>query len=166
PFRFEPREVAPPTASALAEGDVILRTRTGGVCGSDLPFFAGRRAPSMSAAGAGWPPDPGFPMHEVVGTVVTSRHPALQEGTDVVGWASNSDALAELVVCHGDELAEYDTDLAPEHAVALQPLACALYAVEQLGDISGDTATVLGLGPIGLLFAHVLHARGAASVTG
>jgi L-iditol 2-dehydrogenase len=48
----------------------------------------------------------------------------------------------------------------------LQPLACVLYAVEQLGDVSGQTAGVIGQGPIGLLFSHVLKARGAARVIG
>jgi threonine dehydrogenase-like Zn-dependent dehydrogenase len=45
-------------------------------------------------------------------------------------------------------------------------LACVLYAVEQLPTVRGARAAVLGLGPIGLLFAHVLHAAGAKSVVG
>lgn len=36
--------------------------------------------------------------------------------------------------------------------------ACVLYAVEQLGDVSGRTVEVIGQGPIGLLFSHVLKA--------
>jgi threonine dehydrogenase-like Zn-dependent dehydrogenase len=48
----------------------------------------------------------------------------------------------------------------------LQPLACVLYAVEQLGDVSGQRVAVIGQGPIGLLFSSVLKARGAARVTG
>ena len=35
-------------------------------------------------------------------------------------------------------------------AVMLQPLACVRYAVEQLGDVSGQTVGVICQGPIGL----------------
>jgi threonine dehydrogenase-like Zn-dependent dehydrogenase len=83
-----------------------------------------------------------------------------------VGWASLFDGMAELVVTDGDGLARYDTGLPATTAVLLQPLACVLYAVEQLGDVSGRTVAVIGQGPIGLLFSHVLKARGAARVTG
>ena len=49
------------------------------------------------------------------------------------------DGIAELVVADGDGLARYDTGLPATTAVMLQPLACVLYAVEQLGDVSGQT---------------------------
>ena len=48
----------------------------------------------------------------------------------------------------------------------MQPLACVLYAVERVGSVAGLTCAVLGLGPIGLLFCHVLKERGAARVFG
>ena len=84
----------------------------------------------------------------------------------VVGWASGFDGLMEQVVADGDGLASYDQALRPEHAVALQPLACVLYAVEQLPDLTGRHVAVLGQGSIGLLFSHVAKAAGAAQVTG
>jgi threonine dehydrogenase-like Zn-dependent dehydrogenase len=76
------------------------------------------------------------------------------------------DGIAELVVTDGDGLAGYDAGLPATTAVMLQPLACVLYAVEQLGDVSGTSVAVIGQGPIGLLFSHVLKARGARRVTG
>jgi threonine dehydrogenase-like Zn-dependent dehydrogenase len=83
-----------------------------------------------------------------------------------VGWASLFDGIAELVVTDGDGVAGFDRGLPATTAVLLQPLACVLYAVEQLGDVSGQSVAVIGQGPIGLLFSHVLKARGAARVTG
>ena len=60
----------------------------------------------------------------------------------------------------------YNDAFKPEVAVMLQPLACAIYAVDQLGDVRGATVAVLGQGPIGVLFSHVLKQRGAATVIG
>ncbi len=82
----------------------------------------------------------GFPIHEVVGEVIASRHRSHGVGDRVVGWASGFDGLMEYVVADGDGLAPYDPALTPQHAVALQPLACVLYALEQLPEPQG-TAT-------------------------
>ncbi|MFN7197540.1 MAG: SWIB/MDM2 domain-containing protein, partial [Hylemonella sp.] len=42
----------------------------------------------------------------------------------------------------------YDPALPATTAVMLQPLACVLYAVEQLGDVRGRTVAVVGQGPL------------------
>ncbi len=167
PFRFEQVEVAAPDPASLAPGHVLLAPRAGGICGSDLPNFRGGLWPHPAAEdGWGATRAPGFPMHEVVGEVVASRHPAHSRGDLVVGWASMFDAIAEFVVTDGDGLAGYDPALPATTAVMLQPLACVLYAVEQLGDVSGQRVAVIGQGPIGLLFSAVLADRGATRVTG
>lgn len=155
PHTFVDVEVPPPGASDLGEGDVLLRVLVGGICGSDLPAFR------TAASGM-----PGFPLHEVVGEVLASRDPAHPVGERVVGWASRFDALAEQIVTRGADVAPFDPGLLAERAVILQPLACVLYAVEQLGDVRDCHVAVLGLGPIGLLFCHVLKAQGAGRVTG
>lgn len=167
PFRFEQVEVPAPDPAALAAGHVLLAPRAGAICGSDLPNCRGSLWPHPAAEdGWGATRAPGFPMHEIVGEVVASRHPAHSPGDLVVGWASMFDGIAELVVTDGEGLAPYDTALPPTTAVMLQPLACVVYAVEQLGDVTGQAVAVIGQGPIGLLFASVLRARGAARVTG
>ncbi|MBK1784291.1 zinc-dependent alcohol dehydrogenase [Prauserella cavernicola] len=148
----EPRE--------LCEGEVLVAPRHGGICGSDLPYFrAGGRL-------AGATPPHGFPLHEITGEVTESRDAGLPVGTHVVGWASSSDGLAELVISAGDGLCAVPPSLTLGAAtVVAQPLACVHYAVDQLGDVRGKRAAVVGLGPIGLLFAWVLRQRGA-HVTG
>jgi threonine dehydrogenase-like Zn-dependent dehydrogenase len=107
----------------------------------------------------------GFPVHEVVGEVLASRHRDHRAGDRVVGWASGFDGLMGLVVADGDGLAPYDRALSAQHAVALQPLACVLYALEQL-DLKGQHVAVIGLGSIGLLFSYAAKALGARQVTG
>ena len=165
PSRFESIVIDRPRPEQLADGQVLLKVTAGGLCGSDLPVFRGQRSTHGSVIGGAATP-PGWPLHEVTGTVAASRDPGIEVGETVVGWASGWDGLVEWVVTAGAGLASYDPALRPEHAVLLQPLACVLYAVERLPEISGTTVAVLGLGPIGLLFSHVLARRGAGRIIG
>ncbi|GAB6899461.1 zinc-dependent alcohol dehydrogenase [Kineosporia succinea] len=150
---------------APTTGQVVLRTTSGGICGSDLGFFRGATTPEGTLKESMFG-EPGFPLHEITGQVVASAHPDHEVGDQVVGWATRTDGVAEYVTTSGDQVAGYRSTLKPEIAVLLQPLACVLHAVEQLGDVTGKNVAVLGLGPIGLLFAHVLRARGAGRITG
>jgi threonine dehydrogenase-like Zn-dependent dehydrogenase len=165
PERFEVYEVPAPSVGGLGPGEVLVRMLAGGVCGSDLPFYRGGTSPAGTPTEHGFG-RAGFPMHEVVGEVLASRHADHAAGDQVVGWASAFDALAELVVTDGEGLAGYDRSLAPAAAILLQPLACVLYAVEQVGDVAGASVAVLGQGPMGLLFSHVAAAAGARRVIG
>ncbi len=101
---------------------MVLATRAGAICGSDLPNFRGGMWPHP-AAEDGWGATRalGFPMHEIVGEVVASRHPDHSPGDLVVGWASMFDGIAELVVTDGDGLARYDTGLPATTASCCSP---------------------------------------------
>jgi L-iditol 2-dehydrogenase len=168
PYAFIRTQVAVPAPGDLDDGQVLLRVITGGICGSDIPYFRGvHPIPEVPGLVGRLSAElPGFPMHEVVGEVVASRHPETAVGSYVVGWARGMNGLAEFVVTRGDSVAGYDTSLDPGAAIMLQPLACVLDAVDQIAEVEGARVAVVGLGPIGLLFTHVLHDRGAALVTG
>lgn len=168
PYQLEETTAVKPRAAALGPGQVLLRSLAGGICGSDLPYFRGE-PPLVPIPGLnprlGLRPD-GFPMHELVGEVVTSNDESIAVGTIVAGWASSMSGLAEFVVASGAMVAEVPGELTPAHAVMVQPLACVIEAVSRLGDVAGRRAAVVGLGPIGLLFAHVLASGGATPVCG
>lgn len=166
PFTFEKTEVPQWSPESLADGQVLLRFLAAGICGSDLPGFRGAKGKLPFDTGARAAEKDGFPIHEIVGEVIASRHRDHSPRDRVVGWASGFDGLMEQVVADGNGLAPYDPALSPEQAVGLQPLACVLYAVEQLPDLTGRHVAVLGQGSIGLLFSHVAKAVGAAHVTG
>ncbi|KUI28240.1 alcohol dehydrogenase [Mycobacterium sp. IS-1496] len=166
PYTFERLDLPAPAAEGLGDGQVLLRFLCAGICGSDLPGFRGAKGRLPGDTGMSAAEMNGFPIHEVVGEVTGSRHPAHHRGDLVVGWASGFDGLMEFVVADGDGLAAYDPALPPHHAVALQPLACVLYAVEQLPDLRGRHVAVIGQGSIGLLFSYLAKARGAERVTG
>jgi threonine dehydrogenase-like Zn-dependent dehydrogenase len=164
PYTFERLDL--PEPGGPGGGQVLLRFLAAGICGSDLPGFRGTQGKLAGDTGRHAAEMTGFPIHEIVGEVLASAHPDHTTGDRVVGWASGFDGLQELVVADGDGLAAYDPVLTPQHAIGLQPLACVLYAVEQLGDLAGKRVAVIGLGSIGLLFCHVAKACGAAHVTG
>lgn len=166
PSRFGLVEVPRPRAEDLGPGDVLLEVLAGGVCGSDLPIFRGQLASHGDVGGRTAAYRAGHPLHEVVGRVVSSRHADVEVGSTVVGWATRWDSIAEYCVTDGDGLNTYDPGLKPEIAILLQPLACVLYAAGRLSDVEAANVAVIGLGPIGLLFTHVLKAMGARRVVG
>jgi threonine dehydrogenase-like Zn-dependent dehydrogenase len=166
PYTFERVDIPEKTPESLGDRQVLLRFLAAGVCGSDLPGFRGAQGRLPGDTGASAAEMDGFPIHELVGEVIASRHRSHGVGDLVVGWASGFDGLMEHVVADGDGLAPFDTALAPQHAVALQPLACVLYALEQLPNLKGRHVVVIGQGSIGLLFSYAAKAFGARRVTG
>jgi L-iditol 2-dehydrogenase len=166
PYEFERLELPSPDPESLGPDQVLLRFLAAGICGSDLPGFRGTKGKLAGDTGTSAAEMIGFPIHEIVGEVLASRHPSHRPGDRVVGWASGFDGLQGLVVSDGNGLAPYDPELAPSLAVGLQPLACVLYAMEQVPQISGRRVAVIGQGSIGLLFSYAAKAFGAAEVIG
>jgi L-iditol 2-dehydrogenase len=166
PYAFEQVDIPEKTAERLGDRQVLLRFVAAGVCGSDLPAFRGTKGRLPGDTGVSAAEMAGFPIHEVVGEVIASRHRSHGIGDRVVGWASGFDGLMERVVTDGDGLAPFDPALSPQHAVALQPLACVLYALEQIPNLKGSRVAVIGQGSIGLLFSYAAKAFGARHVTG
>ena len=166
PFTFDRIELPELQPQLLADGQVLLRFTAAGICGSDLPGFRGTRGKLPGDTGPCAAEMDGFPVHEIAGEVLASRHTGHQPGDHVVGWASGFDGLMDRVIAEGDGLVAYDPQLSPQLAVGLQPLACVLYAIEALPDLAGRHVAVIGQGSIGLLFSYVAKALGAAHVTG
>lgn len=166
PQRFGTEEMAKPSADELAEGQVLLRSTGGGICGSDLPHFRGINTEYAAGATEGHLAKPGSPMHEVVGEVIASRHPGHHEGDRVVGWSLDYEGMRPYLVVPGDDVQRYADRWQPTEAIVLQPIACVLYAVERIGDVKGKRVAVIGQGPIGMLFSRLLKQAGAAHVTG
>jgi L-iditol 2-dehydrogenase len=155
PGRLERVEAPVPEAAA---GQVLVRLQAGAICGTDLPSFYGR--PDHFVSGLG---EPGYPLHEAVGEVVAGELPA---GTRVVGWAFGHRGLAEYFLARVDNLLVLDDELDAVQATVVQPLSTVLHALDRVGPVAGARAAVIGLGPIGMLFAHALKTRGAAHVAG
>ena len=119
---------APRPGAELRPGEALVRVLAGGICGSDAPYFR-----SALALDGRSPAIPGAPLHEIVGEVVLASSDDLKPGDRVVGWATRFDGLADYIITEASSLHVYQMALPPEEAVAMQPLACVLYAVERVG---------------------------------
>ena len=76
----------------------------------------------------------------------------------------NNGAYAEYTLIPARILRENVIEI-PSHlsfidAALIEPLACVLRGVEETGACAGDTAVVIGCGPIGLKFMRILSRRG------
>src|SRR5262245_39538098 len=185
-LRMESRRVPSP-----GPGEVLIRVRRAGICGSDMHYFEHGRCGSFV-------PDRPFILgHELVGDVaeVAQGVDALTVGNRVVinparacrtcdfcrqkrlnlcpntvmlGSASTSPpvdgAFAEFVVARSDQCHHIPPQLDDGLAALIEPLAVAVHAVKRAGNPSGNKALVIGGGPIGLLTGMTLQAMGAALV--
>jgi L-iditol 2-dehydrogenase len=146
-------DAAPPEP---APGQVSVRLSAAGICGSDLPKFRTTVDPRSGRVG--------FPVHECVGRVAAACGD-LDAGTRVLAIPVDDRGLAETYVADLNATHAIGADhLTDEQATLIQPLATVLHATARLGDVAGARVAVLGLGPIGLLCAHVLHHAGAEVV--
>ena len=170
-------------------GEVRLRIRYVGICGSDLHYYYN------GATGTFVITEPLIPGHELSavvdldpsgelapGTPVTA-HPArygtsrpgiedrphLWPGGDYLGSASvtphRQGAAAEYMVIDRANLRRLPESVPLTRGALAEPLAVALHAVSIAGDVAGKNCLVLGSGPIGLLAIAALRHRGAATVT-
>ena len=184
-FRGERLAVEEWPRPAAGPGEILLRLRGCGLCGSDLVKLAG--APVTRPVVLG---------HELVGDVV-------EVGAGVSGFAEGDRAVAAHHVpcgaCHycrrgspsmcrafktsnldPGGFAEYvrvpadnvryatfrlPPSLGDEAASFVEPLACCHRAVRRMNPARGDTCVVVGLGSIGCLFVQLL-ARAGVTVIG
>lgn len=160
-------------------GEVSIRPRYTGVCGSDVSLFLGHRTPSA------------YPLllgHEVVGRITAVGESVTQfsigqrvivepnyicgicsfcrsgrgnicpnkksVGVNIPGcFAESFVAPAEFVWCIPDAISDQD-------AVTIEPLAVSLHALRHAQVQLGDTVAVIGCGATGLLLIHAAVAQG------
>jgi L-iditol 2-dehydrogenase len=153
---------------APGPGEVLVRTRTVGICHSDLELLAGRYiipirypvTPGHEWAGEVAEAGPGVagvkPGDPVVGECVVGPG-----GQDHFGF-SISGAAAEYFVARAEWLHKLPAQLTWTQAALVEPFTVA-YAAVRAGVIDpSDRVAVLGGGPIGLLSAMAAVGRNAA----
>lgn len=157
------------------DGEVVIRVKKAGICGTDMSIVAGlhpRAQPSLVMG------------HEFVGTIEQvgpSVRDDLKAGDRVVvepliscgtcyacraGFAyvcerlglygiDTDGAFADYVKVAADKTFKIPDNLSDDEAALIEPLAVAVHAVRLSALKVGDMACVLGGGPIGLLTALV-----------
>ena len=171
-------------------GQVLIRMKTGGICGSDLHYF------NHGGFGPITLKQPMVLGHEVAGVIET-----LGEGVDMLTigqlvavspsrpcgtceycregrpnhclnmrfygsampFPHIQGAFQEWLVADVAQCAVADGLTSAEAAMA-EPLSVVLHAAKQAGDLLGKKVLVTGCGPIGLLAVLVARAAGAAQI--
>jgi len=176
-IRYE--EVAVPEP---AQGEVLLKVRASGICGSDLPRIFSKGTYHF----------PTIPGHEFAGEIVAAgdgvadkligcratifplipcrKCSACQIGEyaqcqDYNYFGSRCDGgFAEYVAVPVWNLVQVPESLSFEEAAIAEPAAVAIHALRQSGIEIGDQVAIFGAGPIGLLMGQWSYAWGARKV--
>jgi NADPH2:quinone reductase len=141
--------------SALPEpgpGEVRVRVRGCGICGSDVPVWNG-------FPWAQYPYEPGAPGHEICGYAEAGDLAAtgLMSGQYVTGLATGG--YAGHVLMRATEILPVPPALADRLAIA-EPMGCAVNVVERAAISAEDRVVVLGLGFMGSLITQLVRRRG------
>ncbi|CPR11089.1 zinc-binding dehydrogenase [Mycobacterium bohemicum DSM 44277] len=170
-------------------GQVLVDVRACGICGSDLHFAAhGDEVMSMTArvagGGGGMTVDLGsdvFMGHEfsaavleagpdtqapAPGTLVTSIPVLLSaKGVEPIVYSNSTmGGYAERMLLAAPLLLPIPNGLDFRHAALTEPMAVGLHAVNKSNVAPGETALVLGCGPIGIAIIAALKLRGVETI--
>jgi len=171
-------EVADPQPAA---GEVLVKVRYCGICGSDVHLFAkgvfflgttpghevSGEVVSLGSDVSGWQPsDRVVVKHRNCGQCeyCLSGRPQLCLQPEGFGMGIRRGAFAQLLVSHHSTLLRVPPGLDMAHAALAEPLAVAVHAVDASGIEAGQAAVVTGAGPIGLLITEVLRERGVRPI--
>lgn len=145
------------------DGEVLVRCSYVALCGTNMgPYLGDGRWGQIA-----WPPPPGWLGHENIGTIVESRAAGWEAGTLVLAHPDDYNGFAEYIVSKPQGLARLPAD-APDVAALMiaQPLATVLRALVRTGPVIKQRCAVVGQGPMGLIFTHLLGRMGASQVIG
>ena len=169
--------------------DALVRIESTGVCGSDMHYFAEGRIGQTAIT------EPLILGHEYAGIVeavggaaddsLVGKRVAVEPGIpclncewchsghynvcpDMVfpGGPPYDGALCEYKTVHARFCFPVPDGISAAEAAMLEPLAVAVHTVELARLKPGETAAILGLGPIGLLVAQVARAAGVGLLFG
>lgn len=170
-------------------GQVLVGVRACGICGSDLHFAAhGAQVLEMSDRVAGGRGGMHVDLdHDVFmghefsaevleagpdtethppGTLVTSL-PVLMSatGAEPIIYSNNTiGGYAERMLLSAPLLLPIPNGLDVKHAALTEPMAVGLHAVNKSDIAPGETALVIGCGPIGIAIIAALRTRGVESI--
>jgi L-iditol 2-dehydrogenase len=144
------------------EGEVLVQCHYVALCGTNMgPYlFDGRWGREM-------PRPPGWLGHENIGTIVESRAEGWEPGTRVLAHPEDYNGFADYIRSKPIGLARLPSDVDDlAELVVAQPLATVLRAMVRTGPVIKQRCAVIGQGPMGLIFTHLLGRMGASQVIG
>ena len=180
PRRLEMLDIAEP---APKDGEVLVKVRAAGVCGSDLHGFLGRskkRVPPLvlghefsGEVVANQPEFSGIRPRDAVAVYpiiscggceyCTSEREYLCPSRRVYGLDFHG-GLAEYAAVPRRCLFPIPASMSFAEGSLVEPLANAVHVVRRCPDVRGKTGLVYGAGPIGMLCAFVARQQGARAI--
>ncbi|MGI8960151.1 MAG: zinc-dependent alcohol dehydrogenase [Bryobacteraceae bacterium] len=177
PMNVELRDLDAPQ---LGDGDVLVRVRACGVCGSDLHGFRGNRSRRVPPLVLG---------HEFSGDIgengnsrrlrtgsQVAIYPLLCCGNCIYCSTGRENlcpsrrvfrldlhgGLAEFVAVRENCLFPLAPGMSHIEGALVEPVANALHILSRIPNVCGGTGLIYGAGPIGLLSAYIAREAGAA----
>ena len=158
-------------------GEVLLRVKAVGVCGSDLHWFAeggigdaqlesplvlGHEFAAITDEGERVAIDPAIPCGRC--ELCQKGHPNLCPQVNFAGHGTQDGALREWMTWPHNYLYPLPDMLSFADGAMLEPLGVALHAID-LGKLrTGMSVGVFGCGPIGLLIVQLARLSGASNI--
>jgi (R,R)-butanediol dehydrogenase/meso-butanediol dehydrogenase/diacetyl reductase len=140
------------TAPKPSPGEVLVRVKYCGICGSDLHEYQHGLFPESPFG------------HEACGEVV-------EVGPGVKGYDAgdrviplNKGAYAQYMVCPQERLLKIPPGMSWEQAATVEPLSVAAYSIAKADLQPGVTALITGAGPVGLMTILGLKAVGVETI--
>lgn len=169
---------------ALGPNEARVQVAFCGICGSDIHMRASPAIPAGAVMGHEFSGTVSEVGSAVEGSSVGDRvavypfasceecpnclrgdfHVCLQAATTGLGLGANPGAYAESVVVQESMLVPIPDELALEYGALVEPFAVGLHGVTIGQAKPGDRCVVIGAGPIGLMTALSLQARGIDQV--
>jgi len=147
----------------LQEGEALVQCKYVALCGTNMgPYLGEGHWESLQGRSP-----PGWLGHENIGIIVESNLREWPVGTPVLAHPDDYNGFAEFIRAKPRGLARLPKDL-PDLAamVVAQPLATVLRAMVRTGPVINLRCAVVGQGPMGLIFTHLLGRMGARQVIG
>jgi threonine dehydrogenase-like Zn-dependent dehydrogenase len=160
PRRLEWIETPRPSLDDLAGESVLVHFEAGVLCASDFPRFLG------GAFNVEFPRPVGDSLHEIIGQVVESRSPRFQPGDSVLSIPPDQRGLSEYFLADASMTVPLPEFQHRERLILAQPLGTIIWAARKLSNLIDRDVVVIGQGPIGLLWDHLLANMGARRVIG
>lgn len=138
----------------IAVDEVLVKVAYCGVCTSEVDVWSGRGEADDF---------PRFPGHEISGIIeqVGVQVANLNIGDEVGVWIPEG-GYAEYVAAKPEDCVRVEN--VPLEQVLLEPLSCAINAVEQANISLGDDVLIIGAGFMGNLIQKLIHLQGPRQV--
>jgi 2-desacetyl-2-hydroxyethyl bacteriochlorophyllide A dehydrogenase len=169
----------------LSDGEVLIKVKYAGICGSDLHHYHNPKAPISGK--------PTIFGHEFVGFVIASAMQCANEyqvgdfvtaipysscnhcdycmngrkslcDEQVFLGVTTNGVYTEYVKVDGHNVFKFDEGVDKKIATLCEPLAVAIYDVKRSGLSAGQSVFISGGGPIGILIGMIAKLSGAANI--